>query len=113
MQRLQSIGLALGGAAGTRLVDQLGYQACGRTLLNPLKQLQLSLPQFEVPKLPGVDDFAFRQGRQYGTTLVDLEQHQPIALLGDRKAETLAEWLLQHTGVEVWFGNRSRSIAVA
>ncbi len=34
VQRLQSIGLALGGAAGTRLADQLGYQASGSTLLN-------------------------------------------------------------------------------
>ena len=27
---------------------------------------------------------AFRKGRQHGTILVDLERHQPIALLADR-----------------------------
>jgi transposase len=66
------------------------------TLLNHLKKL--ALRKFEVPKILTVDDFAFRKGRQCGTISVDLERHQPIALLPDRKAETLATWLTQHPG---------------
>lgn len=56
-----------------------------------------------------MDDFAFLKGHTYGTILVNLETHQPIALLADRKAETLAEWLKAHPGIEVLSRDRSKT----
>ncbi len=40
---------------------------------------------------------------------MDLEKHQPIDLLSDRKASTLTEWLEQNPGVEIISRDRSKA----
>lgn len=53
------------------------------------------------PRIVGVDDFAFRRRRTYGTILIDLEKRIPVDLLADREAATLAKWVQEHPGVEI------------
>jgi transposase len=49
----------------------------------------------------GIDDFAFKRGRRYGTLLCDHERRRPVDLLPERSADAVAAWLAQHPEVEI------------
>ncbi|WP_157851682.1 transposase [Streptomyces monomycini] len=58
-------------------------------------------PEVPAPRVVGVDEYATRKGRVYGTVLVDCETRRPVGLLPDREASSLAEWLAKRPGIEV------------
>jgi transposase len=96
---LQAMGVALGGQAGARLAHRLGLPASRDTLLRLVRRLPL--PAVRPLSAIGVDDWAHRKRQRYGTIVVDLERRQPVALLHDREANTLASWLRGHPEITV------------
>ncbi|MFI0712274.1 transposase [Streptomyces inhibens] len=48
----------------------------------------------------GVDEYATRKGRIYGTVLVDVESRRPVDLLPGREASSPAKWLAKRPGIE-------------
>jgi transposase len=98
-ESVQSIGFATGGMLGARLTDRLGIQTCWMTILRRM-MARPTAPVERVVEL-GIDDFAFRRGRNFGSILVDMQSHKVIDLLPDRKAETAASWMGAHPEIEL------------
>ena len=102
-------GLALGGLPAARLLAHLAMPTSATTLLRAIRSVPL--PNTDRPHVVGVDDWALRKGRTYGTIVVDLERHRPIDLLPDRSAETWAAWLRREPQIRLVARDRSTEYA--
>jgi transposase len=98
-EALQSLGLATCGELGTRLAARLAIQTSPTTILRRL----MVLPTSAVGRVVelGIDDFAFRRGKNFGSILVDMQSHKVIDLLADRKAETAKAWMQAHPEIKI------------
>jgi transposase len=110
-QAIEAIGLSTCGEGGARLAARLAIATSPTTILRRI--MALPLPPVETVTHLGIDDFALRRGRTYGTVLVDLRRHKVIDLLPDRKAETAKTWMQAHSEIELVSRDRGGDYATA
>ena len=102
---------------GAALANKLAMPTSPDTLLRLLTPKKPTVTPPLMPPTPlkkiGIDDWSWKKGINYGTIIVDLENHKVVDLLADRSAKTVKEWLVEHPQIEVISRDRSSEYALA
>ncbi|WP_245274596.1 ISL3 family transposase, partial [Methylobacterium sp. 285MFTsu5.1] len=105
------IGMALGGEAGARLSRRLAMPVSGDTVLRLIRRCKSA--GCASARVVGIDDWAWRRGRRYGTIVCDLERGRVLDLLPGRACEPVRDWLAAHPGIAVVSRDRAGPYAEA
>lgn len=103
---LRSLVSTLSRTLSTILASAIGIRTSSSTLLRAVDR------SYCLARV-GIDDFAIRRGRTYGTLLCDLETGRPVDILAGRTAGPVAQWISQHPGVEIVARDRATAYAQA
>jgi transposase len=93
------LGLALGGRPAASFARRLTLPVSKDTLLRIVRR-RARTPTDQLNVI-GIDDFAFRRNRRYGTIICDLERRRTVRLLPDREPATAAAWLGGHQEIAI------------
>lgn len=102
--RLRQLGLLCGGKTAERICKITSISSSDTTILRLIKK-EVFIP-LEGASAVGVDDWAFKKRKSYGSILVNLHTGKVIDLLPDREEVTLSDWLKKRPEIEVMSRDR-------
>lgn len=124
IQRILTLAWEMSASAAQRVAETLGIHVSRSTINRWIRQDPRSADLASVSTdatvsadadppvtIVGIDDWAWKKGQRYGTLVVDLRTHQPVDVLPDRSAATVAAWLRQHPAIRVISRDRGGTYA--
>lgn len=87
---LTTLMLAMNAKEAARVCPTIGIKISHDTLLKILRRVPVPSEQ---PGIIGIDDFAFKKGRRYGTIICNAQTHRPIELFRSRNPDELIAWM--------------------
>ena len=76
---LEKLGTELGGNRGSNISEYAGIPVSPSTMLRIIRKIEVN-PPLSTSGIIGIDDWAFKKGKNYGTVIVDLDQQKIIDL---------------------------------
>jgi len=104
-EAVRGLGGEAGGAAGARMATRRRMSLSGDTVLRMLRGPPA--PAQRPPRVLGLEDFALRTGRVYGTIRVARAPQRPIDVRPERTADAVAPWWWAPPGIEVMARERA------
>jgi transposase len=105
------LAFSLSAEAASSVSSRYGATLSGDAFLYLIRKEQL--PVMEEPSVIGLDDWALKRGKRYGTVICDLERRRPIELLESRKEKEVSAWLKDHPSVRITARDGSTEYAKA
>lgn len=96
-----------------RIMQSVNVKVSGDTVIRLLIKRYQQQSKPTCGSAIGVDDFAFKKRKTYGTIIVDEKTHKPVAVLDGRDGESLKEWLRQNQHVTTVTRDRASAYAKA
>lgn len=108
---LQKLLIEVSSRKGEYISELLSIKQSSSTCLRIVKSIEM--PHFQELTTIGIDDWAYRKGKSYGTIIVNAINHRPVELLKSRDKEEVADWLIRHNSILYVTRDRSSSYSNA
>ena len=108
---LQRLLIEVSSRKGEYISDLFSIKQSSSTCLRIVKSIEM--PDYQELTTIGIDDWAYRKGKSYGTIIVNALNHRPVELLKSRDKEEVADWLKEHNSILYVTRDRSSSYSNA
>ena len=111
IQLILCISIFLSNSCASLILSLIGVKVSADTIKNLYDRIKI-MDNLDVEEI-GIDDVATRKGMKYATAIYDLKNHHMIALLEGRDADSIKEWLRDHSKIKKVARDRASAYASA